>query len=345
MAFDESEYNEAPYARAVADAVGAEHYERIITAADVSAELEEIFTAMDQPSIDGINSYFVSKTAREAGLTVALSGLGGDELFGGYGNTFRGVPRVLQAVQWAQRARGGTALARAGIQTFTAQARWRKIADALDRPASRASAYLACRGLFSSSELHVGGALPVEVRLGRSPRQQREHHLDEQHGLQARLGRLGFEVSRAELGTYTRDQLLRDIDVMSMAHSLEVRVPLLDDRLVETALRLPDAAKRNGGRPKSLLVDAVGDLLPQEIRSRRAKQGFVFPFGAWLRGPLRHHCDGWSEGLGGLLRVSGLESARQQWQAGHLHWSRAWALAALQGWRATTQNIAVAASR
>src|SRR5207247_4318653 len=102
-------------------------------------------------------------------------------------------------------------------------------------------------------------------------------------------------VSRAELGTYTRDQLLRDIDVMSMAPSLEVRVPLLDDRLVETALRLPDAAKRNGGRPKSLLVDAVGDLLPQEIRSRRAKQGFVFPFGAWLRGPLRHHCDGWSE--------------------------------------------------
>ena len=71
----------------------------------------------------------------------------------------------------------------------------------------------------------------------------------------------------------------------------------------------------------------------------------MFPFGAWLRGPLRHHCDGWSEGLGGLLRVSGLESARQQWQAGHLHWSRAWALAALQGWRATTQNIAVAASR
>ena len=343
MAFDESEYNEAPYARTVADAVGAEHYERIITAADVSAELEEIFTAMDQPSIDGINSYFVSKTAREAGLTVALSGLGGDELFGGYGNTFRGVPRVLQAVQWAQRARGGTALARAGIQTFTAQARWRKIADALDRPASRASAYLACRGLFSSSE--VQSLVTPDVWSAAAGAFDPVRHIADRAGDRDGGSDAFSWVSRAELGTYTRDQLLRDIDVMSMAHSLEVRVPLLDDRLVETALRLPDAAKRNGGRPKSLLVDAVGDLLPQEIRSRRAKQGFVFPFGAWLRGPLRHHCDGWSEGLGGLLRVSGLESARQQWQAGHLHWSRAWALAALQGWRATTQNIAVAASR
>ena len=140
-------------------------------------------------------------------------------------------------------------------------------------------------------------------------------------------------VSRAELGSYTRDQLLRDTDLMSMAHSLEVRVPLLDDQLVEMALRLPDAVKQNGGRPKSLLMEAVGALLPSAISARRDKQGFVFPFGTWLQGPLRHHCEGWQESLGDLLRADGLARVRETWRVGRLHWSRAWALAALGGWR------------
>src|SRR5881392_1710167 len=96
------EYSEAPYARAMAEAVGAEHYERVITAHDLEREMERILGAMDQPTVDGVNAYFVSQTAREAGLTVALSGLGGDELFGGYPQTFRGVPRVLSLVRAAR---------------------------------------------------------------------------------------------------------------------------------------------------------------------------------------------------------------------------------------------------
>jgi asparagine synthase (glutamine-hydrolysing) len=140
-------------------------------------------------------------------------------------------------------------------------------------------------------------------------------------------------VSHAELGVYTRDQLLRDTDVMSMAHSLEVRVPLLDDWLVETALRLPDAAKRDGGRPKHLLLEVVGPLLPTAVRARRGKQGFTFPFDAWLRGPLRNHCEDWRTRLADILRADQLDRVRDAWQTRRIHWSRAWALAALVGWR------------
>jgi len=335
IVFEEADYSEAPFARSVAKAMGAEHYERVITAADVVAALPRIFQVMDQPSIDGINSYFVSKTAREAGLTVALSGLGGDELFGGYLNTFRGVPRVLQAVRWAQTVPGGAGILRAGIDTFTAQARWSKVRDALARPPSAASAYLACRGLFSPREVQAL-VTPDLWRVAMGAFDAVRHIADRARGSEPASDLFSW-VSRAELGTYTRDQLLRDTDLMSMAHSLEVRVPLLDDRLVEMVLRLPDAVKQKGGRPKGLLKEAVGHLLPPAIGARWDKQGFVFPFGTWLQGPLHHHCEGWQEGLGDLLRSDGLARVRETWRAGRLHWSRAWALAALNGWRATSR--------
>jgi len=343
MGFEEAQYSEAPFARAMAEAMGAEHYERVVTAADVAAAIPRIFQVMDQPSIDGVNSYFVSRTAREAGLTVALSGLGGDELFGGYANTFRGVPRMLQAVRLGQAVPGGVGLVRAGIRTFAEQARWGKVRDALDRPSSAASAYLACRGLFSPSEVqalvipdlwHAAAEVFDPVR-----------HIADHAGPNGSAPDLFSWVSRAELGTYTRDQLLRDTDLMSMAHSLEVRVPLLDDRLVEMALRLPDAVKQNGGRPKSLLREAVGGLLPPAISARRDKQGFIFPFGTWLHGSLRHHCEGWQESLGDLLRPDGLARVRKTWRAGHLHWSRAWALTALDGWRKGAPAAALAIER
>jgi asparagine synthase (glutamine-hydrolysing) len=119
-----------------------------------------------------------------------------------------------------------------------------------------------------------------------------------------------------------------------MAHSLEVRVPLLDDRLAEMALRLPDAVKQTDRRPKSLLIEAVRDLLPHTIAARQDKQGFILPFGTWLKGLLHQHCEDWPESLGDLLRADGLARVGEAWQAGRLHWSRAWALIALREWRA-----------
>ena len=254
-----------------------------MTAEEVLGELPRIFRAMDQPTVDGVNTYFVARTAREAGLTVALSGLGGDELFGGY-PAFAGVPRLTRAVRIARMVPGGPRLVRAGLRAHPRGLRWVKAADALDHPPCPARAYLACRGVFAPSQ--VRALLEPELWEAAGDALALSGWIAEAAGARDPVanGRAGGRdpdwfswVARAELATYTRNQLLRDTDVMGMAHSLEIRVPLLDHPLVETVLRLPAAAHRDGAGAKPLLRRAVGDLLPATVLARRAKQGFVFP--------------------------------------------------------------------
>lgn len=333
MVFEEAAYSEASYSRAVARAVGCEHYERIITAEQVRADLDCIFRSMDQPTIDGVNTYFVSKTAREAGLTVALSGLGGDELFGGYTKTFRVLPNLVRALRLARAIPGGVPFARASIRLLRPGES--RVREAFDRPPSPASAYLACRGLFSP--LEVRSLVSPEVWDAAIDSLERVLGIGEPDPLAKDFDAdPSLWISRAELEGYTRNQLLRDTDVFSMAHSLEVRVPLLDDRLIETVLRLP-AIVRHAGKPKDLLLRAVSDLLPPEIRQRRQKQGFVLPFDVWLRGPLkpsRHESD---RELDGFLRPQGAEHVYAEFESRRLHWSRPWALTALRGWWAASE--------
>jgi asparagine synthase (glutamine-hydrolysing) len=331
IVFEEKEYSEAPYAWAMAEAVGAEHYERVITAHDVLNELDNILRAMDQPTVDGVNTYFVSKTAREAGLTVALSGLGGDELFGGYPNTFQGVPQMVKALRLAQRVPAASFLAQKAIGWFGLDERWRKVADALDRPASPASAYIVRRGLFSPSEVRalvtpeVWHAALQAFDPVAYVRERTDGHLD-----------LFRWVSQAELRTYTHNQLMRDTDVMSMAHSLELRVPLLDHRLVQAVLRLPEWVQRNGQGPKALLVDVLGPDLPYIIRERRDKMGFSFPFDVWIREALHplltESLPTNPAQLSGYLRRQSVHHVGQALQSGRMHWARGWGLAVLGMW-------------
>jgi asparagine synthase (glutamine-hydrolysing) len=141
-------------------------------------------------------------------------------------------------------------------------------------------------------------------------------------------------LSRAELSTYTYAQLLRDTDVMSMAHSLEVRVPFLDHRLVEAILALPSRLhqSRRGQGPKPLLMSAIGPMLPPIIRERKGKQGFIFPFDRWLRGPLdsqvRVLLD--SAVTQRWLQSAAVQDVWTKYHAEKIHWSRLWALAVLQ---------------
>jgi asparagine synthase (glutamine-hydrolysing) len=338
MVFEEAEYSEAAYARAVAEAVGTDHYERVITAQDLANEWDNILTSLDQPSIDGVNTYFVSQTAREAGLTVALSGLGGDELFGGYPNTFNQAPHIYQAMRLAQAVPGGTTLSRAAIALLPNRQSWARVADALTQPASPASAYLTRRGLFAPSEVQTLVAPDIwrEAKTAFDPIE----HVN-QRANDPTVNHSPFTIhhspfswtSRAELRTYTHHQLLRDTDAMSMAHSLEVRVPLLDVRLVETVLQLPESVKTNHRRgPKPLLAQAVGHDLLALVRQRQDKQGFTFPFARWLAEPLlQARVQAMISQLQQqpLLQPMAVQQLHQDYRAGKIHWSRLWALLTL----------------
>jgi asparagine synthase (glutamine-hydrolysing) len=333
MVFEETEYSEASYARAVAEAAGAEHFERVITAQDLLSEFDAMLASLDQPSIDGVNTYFVSQTARQAGLTVALSGLGGDELFGGYPNTFGQAYQVYRGLRMAQAVPGGRRAAQAAMGLLPNRQQWTRVANALDRPASLPSAYLTRRGLFAPSE--VQQLVTDEVWREAAQTFDAVAHVLAAAGAPPANGasqaRMAW-ISRAELRTYTHHQLLRDTDAMSMAHSLEVREPLLDVPLVEAVLRLPDSAKQNhAAGPKPLLAQAMSDRLPAVVSQRRDKQGFTFPFARWLRGPLQVQVEARLASLdsAGLLRPGAGQRVYDDYRRGRIHWSRPWALVAL----------------
>jgi len=273
VGFDQPEFDETREAGELARTLGTAHTVLRLTGTELLEDIDQVFRAMDQPTVDGFNTYVVSRAPRRAGLTVALSGLGGDELFGGY-PSFRDVPRAaalrkllpfsVQVPEAAQRW-----VARVGGRGAA------KALELLARPASTLEAYLLRRELL----------LPAERRAlhdGHWPVPQVERTLPSD--LSALSG--ANRVSALELSNYMRDMLLRDGDVFSMAVGLELRLPLLDHVFVEGVVRLPGAWKGPDPRPKPLLLDAVGLGLPRYV-PKRPKRGFTFPWDAWLRGPMR----------------------------------------------------------
>jgi len=275
--------------------------------------------AMDQPTMDGVNTYVVSGLARGLGLTVVLSGLGGDELFGGY-ELFETVPKLerLRARVPAQVTALG---ARAARWRFGSGDRGRKLERWLG--GQPLSAYALQRELFdpeSIGRLTSGGAPEVRECFG-SEEPARDVNA----------------ISKLELSTYMRNVLLRDSDVMSMAHGLELRVPLLDDEVVELVARVPAEHKVAQGRIKPLLVDAVRDLLPPSVH-QRDKMGFTLPFESWLRGPMRAEVESrladpdYGGGVASMLDSDSVRSIWEGFQRGETSWSRPWALYVLKAW-------------
>ncbi len=319
VAFEERALSEAAYARRMAARVGADHHEVLLRAPEVFAGLGAFFGAMDQPTVDGLNTWCIARAARDAGLTVVLSGLGGDEVFWGYDHLRRtaalGLARAVMAALPAAVRRGvtrlgpmaGALLARPGLDRLAA----------LEAP-TPPGVYHLVRGLFpratvrdllGASEGDLEAAAPAltgDARPG--------------------AGDLREALTRLEFSHYLGDQLLRDTDVMGMAHSIEARVPYLDHRLVETVLGLPAALKLDRARPKPLLLDALGDRLPREIWDR-PKMGFTFPMAAWMRErapELERLCLEDKR-----LQRPAVEAVWSAFAAGRSHWSRPWALLVL----------------
>jgi asparagine synthase (glutamine-hydrolysing) len=268
--------DEAPLATLIAQKYGVRHAIRELTLDTFRAELPRIFAAMDQPTVDGLNSYFISKAAADFGLKVALSGTGGDELFGGY-TSFRDIPRWMPVTSVLARVPGlgegvyhlNTALAKRSRHISP------KMGEILRHGASYAGAYLVKRGRFLASEL-------PEV-LGSEVAAEGLRRLDLIRILERAVtpdpGTPYARVAALESSLYLRNQLLRDMDWASMAHSLEVRVPLVDAHLLR---RLAPALVTRKGRGKAILANAPHPPLPDEVRTRR-KTGFTLPIKEWLK--------------------------------------------------------------
>ena len=333
VTFNEAAYDEARYAAEVASRFGCRHHQIHLPALRAISEIDDALKALDQPSADGVNTYFVSKAAKEAGLTVALSGLGGDEVFAGYDN-FRSFNRFIKSARTARFASALPVKDLLALMPFNGVSnRTRKLASLLTTKGDPGAAYAVLRGMF----------MPEQQRALIAPEFLADRH-DGDTYLPGELAQMFARgqvdpinlYSVLELTNYLRHTLLRDTDAMSMAHGLEVRVPLIDHRLVEQAARIPGSLKLKPGENKPLLTAVVPNL-PSNVTARR-KMGFTLPFDTWLRGPLKPWIDNLlaPESLKRLsfLNPSGVEQLWKSFLKGehYTSYSRVWCIAALVGW-------------
>ncbi|HWZ54174.1 MAG TPA: asparagine synthase (glutamine-hydrolyzing) [Candidatus Acidoferrales bacterium] len=334
LAFPDVEFSEADVARRTAERLGTNHSEFTLSGDEMLSRLDEAVAAFDQPSMDGINTYFVSWAARQAGLKVALSGLGSDELFGGY-TSFRAtskVRRLAGAARWMPKSlrRMITPPSNAAAMPGASPDAFRKASAAWLDPAAFPHPYYFTRSLFTPQA--------VSRWLGEAPSAWMTTPWGQWLASAAReTGSMDefTAVSWLELRSYLVNTLLRDTDAMSMRHSLEVRVPFLDSALVEYVLSLPESAKRNPSKPKALLVEALGELLPRDLVAQ-PKRTFTFPWENWMRGALRERiAAGLRDWSPALERVLGGDEARKVWDdflANRTTWSRPWSLYVLNEW-------------
>jgi asparagine synthase (glutamine-hydrolysing) len=268
LRFDEfqgRDFDEAPLAERFARQIGSDHVTRLVARDEFVADLPRLFDAMDQPTIDGTNTWFVSKAAAERGLKVAISGLGGDELFGSY-PSFRELPRIVAA---------------AGLP-FVAGAAGRMRSNPKARALGQygttwSGAYLLKRGLFLPDDLpSLMGADAAREGL------ERLAMLDHIRATIAPDPGTPFgRVAALEASLYMRNQLLRDTDWASMAHSLEVRTPLVDATLLRQMAPLLMVEKQ---RCKKHFAESPTNPLPDWLSGRK-KTGFTVPLAAWMQLP------------------------------------------------------------
>ena len=321
LSMDAAELDEAELAREAATLYQTDHHEIPTTIEAACERIPDAIRSLDQPSIDGINTFLVSEATVKAGLKVAVSGVGGDELFGGYG-TFQSIPVIEGLHRRMGLLPGGAQALRiaAGFAGRVSRSKFQaRSVRVLGYGDDTAGAYFANRGLFAPQE--VRALLTSEFSDAVSACDPRRE-LNER----VRPGELPEEerISVLELRQYMQCQLLRDTDATAMRHSLEVRVPLVDRELLRAAARVP-AVFRHKGPAKFHLRNSVRPPVPDALWARK-KRGFILPFERWLRtGSLDTSLPDHP-----MLDRSGVAAVKRDFEAGRVSWSRLWALIVLR---------------
>jgi asparagine synthase (glutamine-hydrolysing) len=336
LVFDEPAYSEAPYSRMVAQQFQTHHHEVVVSEHEALNALHAALSAMDQPSVDGFNTYLVCQAARRAGFKVALSGLGADEMFGRYA-TFLSVPYMERFAQaWCYLPSFmRSSLAAVCIQMMPGSDQKSKLASLL-RGRDCLHPYLLARTLFLPDQVNkmLSNWQHLDASATFTPPWMREVE-----GLDP-VNRVSYLEARGCM----LNTLLRDADVMSMAHGVELRVPFLDPKLVELLFTLRGEWKLDSKLPKHLLIKALPKPLPSEVVGRR-KRGFELPFEHWLRGSMRHELEATfaqiERGpLSDVFNADGIKDVWGRFLARKTSWSRPWSLFVLQRWCETNSVAA-----
>lgn len=344
IGFEEAGLDESAFAANVAQALGSRHSNETLRELDFVQHLPEALASIDQPTYDALNTYFVSRAARKAGMTVALAGTGGDELFGGY-PTFQELPRMLAAGRWVPSLLNGAIGAAARLHGgmhwkllghAPPQTRWGKLADVAVAGHDLVQLYQVSYALFTRE---------AQARLASRP--VRDAQRSQDFGLPATVARswrtrivgsdIEHSVSLLEMSSFIGERLLRDTDAASMAVGLEVRVPLLDHVLYETVAGIDPARRFQPARKKQLLRDVALARLDPALFDR-PKSGFVLPIDRWARRGLQPQMDRVLTSRDIVARA-GLDpdTVAMLWRsyvAGKpgLHWSRVWSIYVLLEW-------------
>ena len=331
VGFAEAEFDESGITRRTADALGVPLQTVTLDARCVEADLDHAICALDQPSVDGLNSYWISKLGAEAGFKVALSGQGGDELFGGY-----------ESLKWFERFNTVARLARPLpampfgrlLDQDAFPFRWRKLSYLIGADDPFVASQLAVKLLFLDRD--VGECVAPSFGPQGHHTEARDHltywsKFVEHEDLRERLAFM-------DIHTHLEPRLLRDLDAMSMAHSIEVRPVLLDHLVVEFLLHVPSSIRM---QQKRLLLDATKAFLPSALLAdleSRGKRTFTFPFKRWLshdlRGVLKETFAPERLRRNGVLEPGYVNRLWDRYERSEsaVGWSRIWSLFVFQRW-------------
>lgn len=324
VTFDEKQFDESTYSNLIAKRFNTVHHEIKLSVDDFKTELPNALNALDHPSGDGPNTYVVTKHTKEAGVTMALSGLGGDELFAGYEIFTRTIN--LKNYQWLNYIPASMKSSLGYMmKTFKPGVSSEKIKQLLKggKLNFQSTYHLSRQVLLDEQILKLlhSDALPANAAKNIIAAIEPNDKILSQ-------------VSIAEMATYMQNVLLRDTDQMSMAHALEVRVPFLDHELIEYVFALPDSFKYPV-TPKKLLVDSLKGLLPNEIIDR-PKMGFTFPWSTWMKNELKGFCEERIHSIANRS-VFNKNEVLKLWEHflnddPKVTWSRVWCLIVLENW-------------